>query len=1102
MHEPPARFARRPIAWLVLVAALVLVPTGSSQGPADAEAEGPRAYTVLLEAPSVGARLRETQGKDATAIPRREASSVGLLRRAVAQAQEPLVDSIEALGVEVVGSVRNVLNAVFIRATPEEAEAVGALPGVRGVVPSRRYEPTLTSVADIVKVAAAHQRPGGSPVLGDGLKIGILDSGLEFDHPAFQDDGLRLLPGYPKADPGFLGLTSAKVIVARSYVERMNDKSVGGSSPDDYSPWDRAGHGTAVAMIAAGNAVESPAGAISGIAPKARIGVYKVFGTPGINFHTADQVVISAIDDAVEDGMDILNLSLGHVSLWPWDAAGSDCRLARSTSLCDPLAVAAQNAVEEFGRVVVVAAGNEGRRGLDADPLLVSINSPANAPAVITVGGVGNAYESRETVRLGDQAFEAYSGTGPAADGVLTAPAAVAADYGDYRGCAPFPAGSLTGRIAVIRRGVCLFRDKVEHADAAGAVGVLVMNQWEDDEDDGGLVRMALLEDTDIPAFFVNRADGDSILSQVTVAGGILALDPTPVQAESDWNQVTSSSSRGPTVALLPKPDLAAPSSVLYSAAPRYNAEGNLYSPSGFRSTSGTSFAAPSVSGAAALVWEAFPTLSARQVGSALINSASPSVMEDDEPARLSSVGAGVLDVEAALRPGAVAVPPSVAFGAVAFNRFPLSREITITNRSRTRQSFRLSVEPRDADSFARVSVDGRQFRTLTLGGGASQSFSVRLDGSQPLPGSYEGFLRLESTSGNGAVRIPYLYFVGDNRPSNAFRVRGRNDIGAEGEEADRSVAARVIDQYGVPVVNHSVTFSAGSGSPRIQSSSSVSGPTGLINANVRYSAEEETQSVVARIGDLELRFSYEATGTFPEIRAIHNAASGSSPEGIAPGSLVTISGFGFAVHPSGPASDRQASQLPIMRKGTSVAFDSPFQEDFSFAGRILSIGPDFVTLQVPWGLDQKSDSFVKVRSGAFSEPFRVDLAREDPGIYTHDCKGVEIASAMLPDGSPVSLDEPAPAGATITILMTGNGPVRSPPPAGESSSLAVPTVSRPTVRIAGQEAPVTFSGLVPDMAGLYMVSATVPASTPSGIHPLRVRFNARDSNVALLPVE
>ena len=179
----------------------------------------------------------------------------------------------------------------------------------------------------------------------------------------------------------------------------LNSKDPESSTPDDHTPRDIAGHGTAVAMVAAGASVETDLGEFSGVAPKARIGVYKVFGTPGVNFHTADHAVIAAIDDAILDGMDILNLSLGHLAFWKWDAAGRDCGQGVSTTACDPLAAAAQNAVVDFGKVVVVAAGNGGLRGSHELPSLNTINSPGNAPAVITVGGIGNAYSDfRESV--------------------------------------------------------------------------------------------------------------------------------------------------------------------------------------------------------------------------------------------------------------------------------------------------------------------------------------------------------------------------------------------------------------------------------------------------------------------------------------------------------------------------------------------------------------------------------------------------------------------------------------------------------------------------------------------------------------------------------
>ena len=1082
-----------PLMVLVTLAVSALQSLAQAQLPP--AAGSPTPYTVILDAPSVGERLRELQSERKAVLQPRSAASVGLMRRAVVRRQDPVKAAIEGLGVNVLGSASNVLNAIFVRATPEQATAITDLSGVRTVVPGRRYQPMLKSVAKIVHASAAYVRPVGQQLFGDDLKIAIIDSGLDFDHEAFRDPSLSQLEGYPVGDPRYLALASTKVIAVRTYIDSLVSTYPATSTPDDLSPNDLSGHGTAVAMIAAGRRVHTPLGVVMGIAPKARLGVYKVFGSPGLNFYTADHVVIAAIDDAVADGMDILNLSLGNPEYYPWDATGRDCGNRSSNEPCNPISMAAHSAVHDFGRVVVAAAGNHGLRGSHLVPALNTLLSPANTPAVITVGGTGNAASRHVSVRVAGQDFVAESGTGPEANGPLTAPAVQTADLDNLLGCDPYPADALAGRIAVIERGTCFFRDKVEHADAAGASGVLVINHEGDN-----LLTMGLLERTDIPAFLVGKSDGATIREFLVDPMATLTFDPRPVDTEQEWAFVTPQSSRGPNLGLHPKPDLVAPGQSVYTAAPRYNDEGVLFASSGFREVSGTSFAAPAVAGAAALLWQAFPSLTARQVASTLINTTSPVLLEDGERESLSAAGAGVLDLSRALRPNATAVPPSISFGSVKEVSFPIGRQVEISNWWRGRQSFMLRVEPREPSANARITVNGRGYYFLRLAAGQSQTIEVRLEGARPPPGAYEGRLRLTSLSGLGELSIPYLYIVGDNEPANAIRLSGHFATGIAGEAATKSVVARVLDQYGVPVSGKEVEFVASDPSITVVSRSPVSGPSGLIYANARYSANPGTQVVTARIGSLAIPFEYEATETRPQVVSIANSASLDEATGVVAGSMATISGSDFAPHSSGTWPSPQVRPLPITRKGATISFDG-LNRQFSVAGPIHTITPSTVTVQVPWEAAGASGAYLKVRNGNPSEPFMFQLAELAPGIFHYESGGVPYALALHADGSVVTAEAPAARGSSVNIAMTGNGPVESPPSTGSASGFSNATVYMPGVWIGNQQATVIYSGLDPDLAGLYLVTVQVPQAISPGEHSLRVEFNGVASNLVLLPV-
>ena len=224
-----------------------------------------------------------------------------------------------------------------------------------------------------------------------GIKIGVLDTGIDQTHPAFQDSSLQMPPGFPKCTNGHpedCAWTNNKVIVARSYIRLLSAGSNASNPavddlPDDYSPRDRDGHGTGVASAAAGVPVTVPAVSttggsitIQGMAPKAYLGNYRIFGSPGVAEFATDQTMIQAVEDAVSDGMDVITTSIGFSAL--------------SDAASDPVAAAFEAAVKA-GAVVIAAAGNGNDNGYQY-PAFNTILSPSIAPDVISVGGTENSH--------------------------------------------------------------------------------------------------------------------------------------------------------------------------------------------------------------------------------------------------------------------------------------------------------------------------------------------------------------------------------------------------------------------------------------------------------------------------------------------------------------------------------------------------------------------------------------------------------------------------------------------------------------------------------------------------------------------------------------
>jgi subtilisin family serine protease len=222
------------------------------------------------------------------------------------------------------------------------------------------------------------------------------------------------------------------------------------------------------------------------MAPGAYLGNYKILGSPGINDSTTSAAEIAAIDQAVADGMDVINLSIGSLDYLPPEEDAEYQALTRAV---------------QAGVVVIVAAGNEG-------PMTHTISSPATIPDVIAVGAVSNSRQFLAVIRTTNP-NQSTIGYFPSADGIqvssdlpLTKVVDVASLDGDGLGCSAFPSGSLLNSVAFVKRGTCFFSDKVSNASRAGATSVVVYNNVD------GLISMSGLSSATIPAVMISLAEG------------------------------------------------------------------------------------------------------------------------------------------------------------------------------------------------------------------------------------------------------------------------------------------------------------------------------------------------------------------------------------------------------------------------------------------------------------------------------------------------------------------------------------------------------------------------------------------------------------------
>jgi minor extracellular serine protease Vpr len=1048
-------------------------------------------------------------------------------RQQIEAKQQSLKSDLAARHIRVMGSVSTVLNAIFVIAPSGRLAELKSLPGVKGVVAGRRYHLNLSKATQLVNGPAAWSASGGIGNAGAGMKIAMIDTGIDQTHPAFEDNSLTVPAGFPICSTVNIAgsevpltdcasFTNNKVIVARSYVAfdaaGDPDDPASDSTPDDYTPRDRVGHGTGTASAAAGVSNTGPALAASGssltfngMAPKAFLGNYKVFGSPEVNDFASEPAIIMAIEDALNDSMDVASLSLGGPAITGPLDTGTLCGNPTGVA-CDPLAMAAENAVLA-GMVVVVAAGNDGAGTSSVNaPTLNSIESPGDAPLAITVGSTTNShYIVAEVSVLGSaapadlQQIQGQLGNGPAPAGPIAAPLVDVTKLGDNGlACSALPAGSLNGSFALIERGTCTFLVKVINAQTAGARGVVFYMA-----DQSALVVPGGLGSTEIPAIMISNNDGVSVKSFIDANPGTSAqITPASevLKPSNVVNLLSYYSSLGPTTGdNAIKPDLAATGGSenfftdIYLAAQDYDPLGELYSASRYTAGSGTSFATPLVSGSAALVKQAHPGFSPAQIKSALANTSSQVVTTDEQGHNVGvlQLGAGLLDAAAALPPAITAAPASISFGLA--GTLPMTQPFQLTNSSSNSATLSLVVTPATTVSGASVTVDQQ---SLNLAAGATASVNATLSGSLPVGGSYSGFVTVQG--GGSTLHIPYLFLVASGTPGNLIVISGPGDTTA-GQDAG-PIIVKLIDTVGLPVAGAAVTFTAPPGA----SLASVKSTTNIYGiASAETFLGPDLGNYDFKVAAAGMDFTLTAVGLpQPTIASgsIVNAASFQT-NAIAPGSYISI----FGTNLSSATASETALILPLAIDNVTVSFDVP-SASISVPGYLVYVSPGQVNLQVPWELEGQSSAQVKVTLGdgagiSFGNVVTVPLANYTPAFF--EISGGNVA-ALDGNSKVIGAANPAQSGQTIELFANGLGPVSNTPASGDpapSSPLAMCTTAA-TVTIGTEQASPSFCGLAPGFPGLYQLNVAVPSGLASGTYPVTVTIGGQTSPAANLVVQ
>ena len=480
----------------------------------------------------------------------------------------------------------------------------------------------------------------GLNLRGEGVIIGMIDSGAVQEHPSFDDTGMKPPKnwnGICQAGEGWAETDcNNKLIGARWFAEGF--LAALPMDPDDFlSARDSDGHGTHTATTAAGRFVQAsllgtPLTGISGMAPHAHLAIYKPCyedegGDQGASCFFSDSA--AATDAAVADGVDILSFSVGTAA-----------------AFTDPQDLAFLSAVDA-GVFVARSAGNEGPG---------PFTTAAGEPWVMTVGASthsGRAFA--HTTRINSPA--SVAGDYPSLEGAITKPLTEAGPLTDnvvaanpIDACTPIaPVGS----IVLIQRGVCTFDTKLTNAVNAGADAVIVYTFPEANPKTvmGGDLAF------DIPGVMIDTAPGLAILDALNGGAAVNStlLVPGDFTSESiAGNIMADFSSRGPfsTVEDWIKPDVTGPGvRILAGATPEPNdgSAGDF-----FQYLQGTSMSTPHVAGIAALLIEKHPDWTPAQVKSALMTTARQSVVKEDgvTPADPFDFGAGHIVPNEAIDPG------------------------------------------------------------------------------------------------------------------------------------------------------------------------------------------------------------------------------------------------------------------------------------------------------------------------------------------------------------------------------------------------------------------------------------------------------------------
>lgn len=774
---------------------------GTTVRPLSVGADG--RVTVIIE--MAGDPVAVAQAKKGSKLSAAERKAI---KNSLTANQDAITGSIKGKDGRIVATMQSAYNGIQVSLPADQVDAVAALPNVVAVHAVKTY--TLDNAVSVpyLGVPQVWQDTGYT---GENIKVAVIDTGIDYTHADF--GGVGTPAAYAAAhaaeaqpaDPAQFGPDAPRIKGGYDFV---GDSYNADPASDDYqpvpkpdpNPLDCNGHGSHVAGTAAGSGVTSEGETYTGpydsstasaewtigpgVAPEADLYALRVFGCGG-----STDVVVPAIDWAVENGMDVINMSLGS----PFARAD------------DPDEVAASNAIGA-GVVVVKSAGNEG-----PSPYLAG-----NGDGVISVAAV----DSTETfpgalITVDGVAIPAINANGAVLTGlpgmtvVRLADDPATADENEALGCsvAAYQKAGVTpggNQLAVSTRGVCARVAKAIFAQKAGAAAAVMINTSNDYPPFEGTITSN--PDTGeeytvtIPFLGVRSSDGPTLVDDKPATVVAAPLE------NPGFRGYASFSSSGPRSGDSAQGvDVAAPGVSIVSTG--------VGTGSGPATISGTSMAAPHVAGVAALAVQSHPSWSAAEVASAVVSTADPDKVAGQNLVR---GGVGLVDAAQAVAQQVTATgdvfrtqdgrlrESALSFGfQESAQAFQGKKTVALTNDGTEPVTYNVGTEASAQSETATVSVDQS---TVTVPAGGTAKVTVTLDAPAGAVGSsgaggfafYEFSGDVVFTSPTDTLRVPYLLVP-----------RATTDVSAAGDLKVTKKSQPVDGDVAVTLKNGSGAFAA-----------------------------------------------------------------------------------------------------------------------------------------------------------------------------------------------------------------------------------------------------------------------------------------------------